>query len=48
VIWIDECASTLHVPYELGFHVRVGLVCSGVHRQHSGVFKSMEEHEEHL
>jgi hypothetical protein len=26
-----ECTGTLHVPYELYFHARVGQVCRGIH-----------------
>jgi hypothetical protein len=28
---IPKTAFTLHVPYELSFHARVGPVCHGVH-----------------
>jgi hypothetical protein len=26
-----ECTGTLHVPYELCFHAKVGQVCRGIH-----------------
>jgi hypothetical protein len=48
VIWIDECAGTLHVPYELNFHAGVGQFVILFIGDILVYLKSMEEHDDHL